>query len=857
MPLGLPLLFAATLQAAPPKPESLLPSGPYDAPAAEPERVLGYAIGSRITTYREQERALDAVARAFPRRVRRLDYGKSVEGRPLRAYAIGSEANLARWDAVLRASEAAATKGAPLPKDQPAVVWINETIHGNEPASFESAMSLVYNLAASRSAAIAGALKETLVVVNPCYNPDGHERFAVYYDSLARGDAGPGAFEAGEPSAIHGRLNHFRFDMNRDRIAMSQDETRAEVALFLKVRPQVYVDQHGQVENYFFPPNPMAVHAATDRGRIERWTDLFGRGNAAAFDREGWSYFVRREFDLFYPGYLDSFTSLSGAIGMTYETDGGKTLSKLRADGSEVTLREGVAKHLTSALATIRTAAANRAALLDSWATFKRRALSGEAAGAFRRVLLTGDERALGRLQRQLASMGIASGYLTADYSTEVTDYWTGVKARRAFAGPKSDRNSGPFGAGPNPNPEETLVVEMAQEGGALARALFEPTSDFEPEFTKAQNAKKKDAPEGETYPGPEEGEFYDLTGWALPYAHGLKAWWTSDASAVSVRGPYAQTSHRPWTQEDATAYVLPYRDRWDIAEAAEKRREGYRISVLTKPATIGGERYERGAFVLFPARNPGKTLGGSEWSPYWRAAKTSYPDAGTRDGLGSESVAALQVPKVGIAFGTGANLNSVGSVWWTFEREFGLPFTALSNAALGTKATRDFTTIILPAGAGASASKLKEWVREGGVLVVLGDPSVLGSSGLVPLERRKEEARALPGSLFRATVDPRPLLTASYGGEVAVPLDGKAFYAPKKEGGTFVRVSEAKGSALLHGWSWGKETDDAVRGAAFVHDEPLGEGHVVWFAGDPTERGLYPGLERMLLNAVYLLPGN
>lgn len=847
-----PALLASSLaqgaaQAAPAKVESLLPFGPYDAPAVAPERTLGYAIGSRITTYRDQERALNAIATAFPRRVRRLDYGVSVEGRPLRVYVVGNEANLARWDAVLRANDAIATRGAPVPKDLPAVVWINETIHGNEPASFESAMSLVYNLAASKSAAITGALRDALVVVNPCYNPDGHERFAVWYDSVANGNSAPGNFESSEPSVIHGRTNHYRFDMNRDRIAMSQDETRAEVALFRRIRPQVYVDQHGQVENYFFPPNPMAVAAGVDRARIERWTDTFGRGNAAAFDKEGWSYFVRREFDLFYPGYLDSFTSLSGAIGMTYETDGGKTLSKLRSDGSEVTLREGAAKHLISALATIRVAAANRAALLDSWASFKRDAVSGKSAGDFRRVLLSGNERALRRLQAQLESMGIASGFLSRPgYETDATDLWTGAKSRHRFEGP-------------------TLVVDMAQENGALARALLEPKSDFEPEFIRNEMAKKADAPEGEEYPGPDGDEFYDLTGWALPFTHDLRAWSTSDAPPLATDPQLRYSTGTMITGQYGTvAYALKYEDRDDILAAAEARRQGVRVAIITKPTTIGGVRYERGDFFAFVNRNEGKDLP-KILGTRWRPVDTSYPDAGTRDGLGSESVGAFAEPKIGIAFGDGASLNSVGASWWLFERQYKVPFVALRNSALGTKATRDFSAIVIPAGAGGAASRLKEWVRQGGVLVILGDSSVVGESGLVPLKAKEDKTRSLPGSLFRATVDPRPLLTASYGtreapAEIAVPLDGRTFYAPKKEGGTFVRVAltgKDKPAALLHGWTWGEETEKAVSGAAFVHDETLGDGHIVWFATDPTERALYPGLERLMLNALFLLPGN
>lgn len=856
MPLSLSLALALALQTPIPTaaraPEGdFLSYGPYEAPEVAPERTLGYALGSRITTYRDQERALDAIAARFPRRMRRIDYGRSVEGRPLRVYVLGTEANVARWDAVLAANERVANGEKP-PRDLPAIVWINETIHGNEPASFESGMALIYNLAASRNSAITNALQNALVVVNPGYNPDGHERFAVFYDSIARGESAEGNYEASEPGVIMGRTNHYRFDMNRDRISMTQDETRQEVALFLKVRPHVYVDQHGQVENYFFPPNPMAVHAGTDRARIERWTDVFGRATAASFDRQGWSYYTRAWFDLYYPGYLDSFTSLSGAIGMTHETDGGKTLAKLRSDESVVTLREGAAKHLTSALAVIGAAAGNREALVASFAEFKRKAVSGESAGAFRRVLVEGDGPALARLQGQLDRLGIKSEYLAAPYAAEATDYWTGVKARREFA-PK-DRASYRSGS--------ILHVDMAQEQGPLARALFDPASDFEKKFTEEQEAKKKAAPEGEEYPGPEGAEFYDLTGWALPYAHGLKAWWSSDAEGPKRPTTLTKIGEAVSVTPDPVGYVRRYVDRTDLLAAMAARRAGVRVSVLTKETKVGGDTFPRGSFLVFRARNEGidlaKTMeivGAREQG--WQAIGTSYPDAGTREGFGSETVASVKMPKIGVAFGSVGDLNSVGSLWWTLERELQVPFTALSNSALGTKATRDYTAIVLPPGAGSAAARLKPWVEEGGTLIVLGDSSVLGAKGLVPLVKKSGETRALPGSLFRATVDGRPLLTASYGPEIAVPFDGETFYAPKKEGGTFVRASEAKGSPLLHGWTWGKETDDAVRGAAFLHDEQVGRGHIVYFASDPTERGLYPGLERLLLNALFLVPGN
>ena len=46
-------------------------------------------------------------------------------------------------------------------------------------------------------------------------------------------------------------------------------------------------------------------------------------GVSAAFDGRGWPYYSGEDFDLYYPGYGDSWPSFLGATGMTYETDGG------------------------------------------------------------------------------------------------------------------------------------------------------------------------------------------------------------------------------------------------------------------------------------------------------------------------------------------------------------------------------------------------------------------------------------------------------------------------------------------------------------------------------------------------------
>jgi hypothetical protein len=843
----LSLLAGALLHAS--GPLDFYADGPYDSSVPRPESFLHYGPGERITNYRDQERVVLGIAEKAKTRVKVIQFGSSVEGRPLRIFAISSPENIAHLDDIRKNHELIANGQADEAtiKKTPPILWVNECIHGNEPASFESGMYLIYNLAASKSKSVTDALSQAVVIVNPVYNPDGHERFAVWYDSVAVGSSDSEAYERFEPSVIAGRLNHYRFDMNRDRVAMTQDETRAEVAEFLKWNPQVYADQHGQVESYFFPPNPMSVNVNVDRSRLNHWTEVFGRATGKAFDAHGMSYFIKDEFDLFYPGYLDSFTTLTGAIGMTHETDGGKELNKQRADGSILALRSGVEKHFTSAMALVRATADNRMELMRSYADFKKKAVTGESAGKFKRVVLVSeDPRPLHRLQTQLALAGVKSAWNKSEFSQpDANGYWDGKKGTVKF-------------------PANSLVVDIAQPQGAYAKTVLEPGVDFEPEFVKAQQGKKKTAPEGEKYPGPEGAEFYDMTGWSLPYAFNLKAWWCESAPKVDVSADSnaAPRGESP-VAESTVGYALEYTDINDVLAVYDALEEEIHGSVTTKPMTLAGRKFNQGTFLFLVSHNEEDLrIHLSEIAKHRHVTfiplTTSYPDD-DRYGPGSGSIQALHKPSIGIIFGRGSDLAEVGATWYLMDRKFHLPFIPISENALNTDLSR-FTCIVAPGRSGvALTSKLRDWVSGGGSIVSLGRPNwALGSGGLVDLSSGKGEPQSLPGSLFRAKLDERSFLSYGYHtGEISVPIGGDSFYLSRKEGGSVITLdSDPKVNKLLSGWEYPDDTEKNLAGTVWLQDVPVGRGHAVLFMQDPIERAMWPGLEKLLLNAMLMGTG-
>src|SRR3954471_16789274 len=385
---------------------------PLDEHLPSPAAFLGYPLGARFTSWDRIVSYLEALDAASPR-VKMWEYGHSYEGRPLKLLAVSSPENLERLEEirkdVLRLADPAGSSAADrehILRRTPLVVWLAYGIHGNESSSAEAALGAAYVLAAAQGET-AEMLKDLVVLIDPLQNPDGRERYVNGYRQR-RGDeanARRAAAEHWEPWP-GGRQNHYLIDLNRDWAWASQQETRQRIAAYRSWEPQVYVDFHemGTDSSYFFPPAAEPINPLIDR-RILGWLDKFGRANAAAFDHQGWIYFKEENYDLFYPGYGDSYPSLRGAVGMTYEMAGGGRAGALMAlqDGTVLTLADRVARHLTTSLATVRTAARNGRKLLEDFTAGRAKA-GGEPARTF---LLPADQQEARALADPLTLDGV------------------------------------------------------------------------------------------------------------------------------------------------------------------------------------------------------------------------------------------------------------------------------------------------------------------------------------------------------------------------------------------------------------------------------------------------------------------
>ena len=283
------ILFAQFISAQTEAKFDFYTRGDYRAEVPRPQSILRFDVGEQHTTYAQMEMVINAIEKAASDRVKIFDIGLTKEKRMQHIVAISSPENMARLDQISAniakltdPRTTCASEATQIAQNNPAIAWMAYTIHGNESASFETMMQVVYQLAASNEPQTLDILKKTVVLIITGENPDGHERFVTWYNSVAVGDPNPAAMEHREPWSIWGRYNHYRFDLNRDNIATTQKETKNMQKAFLEWNPQVAVDHHGQPSQFFFPPAALPINPNLPQPVTNKWLDKFGRANATA-----------------------------------------------------------------------------------------------------------------------------------------------------------------------------------------------------------------------------------------------------------------------------------------------------------------------------------------------------------------------------------------------------------------------------------------------------------------------------------------------------------------------------------------------------------------------------------------------
>jgi hypothetical protein len=859
------LALAVMCLATPLRAQSLVP-GQFDAAIPTLEQVVGHRTGAQISSPEEAVRYLQALQQAAPDRVRLVEYARSWEGRALVYAVVTAPANMRRIEGI-QADLAALGRGTSptaLSNLLP-VTWLSYGVHGDEISSTDAALVMAYHLIASQNdAAVDRIMAQSVVIIDPSQNPDGRGRFV--HGFRAQQGLAPSADHntaAADQPWPGGRFNHYLFDLNRDWFALTQPETRGRVAALQNWQPVVLVDAHEMEgdDSYFFPPVAEPVNPNVTTAQRDRQV-LLGRNIAAAMDRAGQPYFTREWFDLFYPGYGDSWPTLNGAIGMTFEQGSARGLLWERADGTLLTYGDGVRNHFITSLATAQTVADNAALFLDGYATYRRTAAAGQAGSGSYVIDLDRAPWNAEQLARRLAFQGIAVG-----------------------------RVAGPANACGRSYPAGYLSVSRSQPNSRLIRSLLDADTALPADFAQAQEARRsRDLPH----------QMYDTTAWSVGLMSGVDVALCASAAAGS---PVAADQAISGRADAAGAFGLavPWTDSGQVRLVAEALRAGLVGRATDEAFTIGGQTFGRGTVVFSRGDNPDRlgdlTTLASRLGGETVDLASGWVDEGPN--MGSDAFVRLEAPRVAMLWDDGVDPTSAGGLRYSLEQRLGIPVAVIRTGSVTGANLGRYGVLLVPDGSYDTAlgeaghAAITAYANSGGVVVVVGEaingfasgddalfalaretvlggdpdpdegkPVVAGAAITSEADYRRAIADGtrrpdvMPGALLRTAVDADSYLSAGYDQSAPVVFAaGNLVFAPlaRDVGINVVRFAAAD-DLLASGYLWA-ENRRQMAYKPYMVAQPAGGGLAIGFVHDPAVRGYMDGLDLLLANAVIMAP--
>jgi hypothetical protein len=809
-----------------------------------PAAYLGYSVGQKFTPHHRLVGYFEKIASQASDRVKLIPYGTTNEGRPLMVAVVSSSANLARLESIrqnnLRLANVVQDRAAAIEADAPAIVWLSYNVHGNEASSSEASLLTMYTLALQRDTAIKRWLERTIVVIDPCLNPDGRDRYVNWYNSVVGSNYDPKGLsrEHREPWP-GGRTNHYYFDLNRDWAWQMQTESQQRMKLYLQWMPQVHVDFHeqGYNEPYYFAPAAEPFHEV-----ITPWQRAFqqsiGQNHARYFDSNGWLYFTRQVFDLLYPSYGDTYPTYNGSIGMTYEQGGiGAGLGVINKDGDTLTLADRALHHFTTSISTLETAANQSSRLISEFRKYFNQAVSN-GQGTYRSYVVRSQSDGTSRMRAL----------------TELLDK-NGIRYEQAAAGSGKGFR---FSSGK----EETftlqpgdLVVSALQPRSAMVTALFEPRTRLADSVT------------------------YDITAWSLPYAYGLEAF----ACKEKLNTQTYTAPKKPDFVRSTYGYAIPWNGLSAVRLVTRIGRVGIFLRYAEQPFTVNGRTFAAGTVLILPASNQklGDRLHETVKLAYAASDAELYPistglvDAGSD--FGSEKVRNLRMPKVVLATGEGTNSNAGGEIWHHFDQQLNYPISLVNQSDLSRLNWSEVDVLILPDGNYSflsnkdQAEPCKKWIQNGGRLIALEsavsqlsdwgiklrkaeEKSIGGDSVNVSnYEGREREAVSgiTPGSIWPVQLDNTHPLAFGYGKNYfTLKMDGNVL-EPLKEDGWNVGVLRT--DSPVSGYA-GKAFRSNLSAGTLFGVQAIGRGQVICLVDNPLFRSFWENGKLLLSNAVFLV---
>jgi hypothetical protein len=817
-----------------------LPDIRYDENIPSPESVLGYQIGEWHLSHDQLVMYMRALADASPR-VSLYEYARSYEQRPLFYLAITSEENQGRLEEIRQQHLAISDPGRSSETDineQPVVLYQGFSIHGNEASGGNAAPLVAYYLAAGQSEEVLELLENAVVLLDPCFNPDGFQRFSSWVNMHKNKNLTPANEDREYDEAWPGgRTNHYWFDLNRDWLLVQHPESQGRIDVFHQWKPNVLTDHHemGTDRTFFFMPGiPQRTNPITPPMNQEL-TGKIGTFHAQALDEIGSLYYSRESFDDFYYGKGSTYPDANGCIGILFEQASARGHLQ-ESENGHLSFPFAIRNQVRTALSTQKAGLSLRKELLEYQQSFYESALKNARSSNVKAYVFGSKQE-----PHRTASLVELLRY----HQIEVYELGQGVDAK-----------------GTRYEAEASYIVPVEQTQYRLIRGIFETRTRFQ------------------------DSIFYDVSSWTLPLAFGLP-YDSLDNRRFSNRMLGEKVTGRGISMEVTTpvqssyAYLLEWNSYLAPRALNHLMSAGLRAKVASKPFALEGRQYAAGT-VMIPVQNQPK----SEAEIYQRVKEASgaanMPIIGVATGaasegidLGSPSFQKIEQPKTVLIVGEGVSSYESGEVWHLLDQRYDISVTKVEWQNLQRADLHEYNTLIMVDGSysksgDVNAALLSDWVKAGGTLIASkGGALWADKHGIAKLRLQSSNKRKngtsrksygtlsadrgsmrIGGAIVRLEVDlthplfygfQRSELPALQRGDLAFQRPANAYAAPA------VYAREPLLSGYIKEELQGKLSD-----ATAVVVGGLGSGKTICMSINPNFRAFWYGTNRLFANSLF-----
>lgn len=823
-----------------------LPDIPYNKSITTPESFFGHQVGEWHISHDRLVEYMKLLADQSDR-VDFEVYGRTHENRPLINLHISSPTNLQNKLKIQQESVALtqAEKNGQINLDNmPLILYQGYSIHGNEPSGVNASVLVAYYLAAGQSAEVMATLQNCFILLDPCYNPDGVQRFSTWANSHKGMNliTDPATREYNEmwPG---GRTNHYWFDLNRDWLLLIHPESKARVANFHQWKPNVLTDHHemGTQSTFFFQPGvPSRTNPLTPI-QNQVLTEKIADYHASALDSIGSLYYSKESFDDFYYGKGSTYPDIHGAVGILFEQASSRGHLQESVNGL-LSFPFTIRNQVVTSLSTHRACVALRKELLE----FKQNFYAD-------RTKEINKETVQGYLffDKDISKSNEFIKTLTA-HKIDVYQLKTDARV-----------NSDLYPA------NKSFLVPSQQTQGRLVKTIFEKVRKFQ------------------------DSIFYDVSTWTFPLAFDLQyEELTKDQTqnlmaSASKWTPSAMPTSSCTCLPDAYALGVEWQQSHAPSFLYALLSNGIKVRTTSRPITMqssNGQLALGAGSLIIPLK--GQSMSAQEitalaqnLSVKWSVDVVSLLGGSALDGLsaGHPDLNAVNTPKAFTLIGQGISPYEAGELWHYMDQRLGLALTMIDKKDFSKVALDRYNCMILVDGSyndlgENNFKKIEDFIKKGGSLIGMGKSLEFIKSrswaklNMEELEKPKSDplpygtsddvlgSRVLGGAIFNTKADlSHPLCYGLGDDQLALFKQGTEVY--KIADNAFATpLRYTSGKTALSGYT-PRGFEEKLQGSAAALVYGLGSGTILCFPDNLLFRGYWWGGFRVFANALFFGP--